>query len=439
MKGVYKLLTASALVAAVKASLNPITVSGNAFFNGSDRFYVRGVDYQPGGASSIGTPSWQDPLGNKTTCEHDFALMSQLGSNAVRVYTVDNSLDHTECMNVLADYGMYLILDVNTPQVSINRADPASTYTAAYLQHVFATVDAFKNFTNTLGFFAGNEVVNNATNTYAATYVKAVVRDMKEYISKQSKRQIPVGYSAADVSDNRVQIAEYLNCGSDDEARIDFFGINQYEWCGNSSFVESGYSQRVKDYSNYTRPIFFSEFGCNLVQPRTFTEVSVMYSTEMTSVFSGGLVYEWTQEASDYGLISEDGKPNQDYYNLQAEFNETSDPSGTGGYKTADGASDCPPKTKYWDADDTLPDTPSGAEKYFEDGAGTPLGLGYGNSSGSSTASASSTPTSSSSSTSSAATSSSAAMKTINTYNNAGHIFVGLFTVLLAFGFGTLI
>lgn len=31
-----------------RASIQPVTVKGNAFFAGNERFYVRGVDYQPG-------------------------------------------------------------------------------------------------------------------------------------------------------------------------------------------------------------------------------------------------------------------------------------------------------------------------------------------------------------------------------------------------------
>ena len=83
-------------------------------------------------------------------------------------------------MALLDQAGIYVILDgnfqslaaliiVNTPNDSINRDDPADSYNAIYLQHVFATIDAFKIYDNTLGFFAGNEVINNATNTYVIT------------------------------------------------------------------------------------------------------------------------------------------------------------------------------------------------------------------------------------------------------------------------------
>lgn len=30
------------------STITPITIKGNAFFAGSERFYIRGVDYQPG-------------------------------------------------------------------------------------------------------------------------------------------------------------------------------------------------------------------------------------------------------------------------------------------------------------------------------------------------------------------------------------------------------
>lgn len=102
-------------------------------------------------------------------------------------------------MQALADAGIYLALDVNSPNYSINRASPAKSYNHIYLQSVFATIDEFAKYTNLLLFFSGNELINDVPTTNAAPYVKAVTRDMKQYIGNRQYRSIPVGYSAADI------------------------------------------------------------------------------------------------------------------------------------------------------------------------------------------------------------------------------------------------
>lgn len=167
----------------------------------------------------------QDPLADKAVCERDLAQFKKLGINTIRVYTVDNSAAHDDCMNALADAGIYVIVDANNPLYSINRLDPAPSYNAKYLQSVFATVDAFAKYDNTLAFFSGNEVVNDKVeSTKAARYVKATTRDMKQYMRVRKYRSVPVGYSATDVPQNRMQLAHYMNCGTDDE-RSDFFAF----------------------------------------------------------------------------------------------------------------------------------------------------------------------------------------------------------------------
>jgi hypothetical protein len=411
---------AAALVGAATATLPPIEITGNAFYpkGSSERFYLRGVDYQPGGSSNV-----TDPLADPATCQRDVPYFKQLGVNIIRVYTVDNSANHDECMQALDDAGIYLLLDVNTPRQSINRADPAPSYNAAYLQHVFATIDAFKNYTNTFGFFAANEVINSENTTDTAPYIKAVVRDMKSYISKQCDRTIPVGYSAADIADNRWYQMEYFNCGDESE-RIDMFGMNDYSWCGTaSSFQISGWAANVQNYGNYSIPMFLSEYGCNTVSPRTFPEVAALYSTEMSSVYSGGLVYEYSQEANNYGLVQINGNSVSelpDYTNFKSALAAAPDPTGSAGATTTRVPATCPGYVKgEWDiSNDDLPATPSQAVEYIQNGAGTPLGfngpdtqwLGNSSPSGSSAAgSGSSATTSSSSSAASSSHSKSAA------------------------------
>lgn len=159
-------------------------------------------------------------------------------------------------MKALDDAGIYLVLDVNTPKYSINRETPNPSYNAAYLQSVFATVEMFAQYDNTLAFFSGNEVMNDEPDTdKSAPFVKAVTRDMKNYMKSRDLRKVPVGYSAADVSSNRMQTAMYMNCGSD-EVRSDFFAFNDYSWC-NSDFKESGWDVKVKNFTDYGLPILY--------------------------------------------------------------------------------------------------------------------------------------------------------------------------------------
>lgn len=56
-----------------------------------------------------------------------------------------------------------MLIDVNSPLSgeSIDRSSPSTTYDVSYLNRTFAVVEAFKDYPNTLLFFAGNEVVND--------------------------------------------------------------------------------------------------------------------------------------------------------------------------------------------------------------------------------------------------------------------------------------
>ncbi|KAK9460259.1 Glucanosyltransferase-domain-containing protein [Lipomyces oligophaga] len=300
------LLTLGLASSVLGATLNAKKIDGRYFVDEetNDPFWMVGVDYQPGGSSGFSDGS--DPLSEVEACARDIYLFQQLGINTIRVYSVDPTIDHDECMSLLAAAGIYLVLDVNTGiySQSLNSDEPWTTYTETYLSHIFQVIEAFSGYNNTLGFFAGNEVVNDNTSAETAPhYIKAVVRDMKAYIKNHINRQIPVGYSATDDASYRVSLADYLVAGDEDVA-VDFYGMNSYEWCGDSSFTESGYSNLVKYFSNLTVPVFFSEYGCNKVTPRTFQEMTAIYSNNMSSVFSGGLVYEFTAESSDYGLVT---------------------------------------------------------------------------------------------------------------------------------------
>ncbi|KAL1593864.1 hypothetical protein SLS60_010597 [Paraconiothyrium brasiliense] len=363
-----------------KGKLTPVTVRGNAFYAGDERFYMRGVAYQPGGASDA-----KDPLLDIESLRRDVKNFKDLGINTVRIYTIDNSQNHDEGMAILDEAGIYLALDANTPNYSLNRESNATlhrSYNDVYLQSVFATIDQFADYNNLLVFFSGNEVINAVNNTNAAPYIKAVTRDMKQYISNRHSRKIPVGYSAADVAEVIEQQALYFDCGSDD-ARADFFAFNDYSWCdkedGLQTFQGAGWDKKVETYKNFPRPIFLSEHGC--IEPnRQWGEIAALFSTKMTGVYSGGLAYEYTVEPNGYGIVDiKNGKltPNEDFKSLKAAYANVTNPNGNGGARTSDGeASECPEESEDWPiSSEALLAMPEGAQKYMDEGAGTGPGL----------------------------------------------------------------
>jgi len=408
-----------------------ITITGNAFYQGTTRFYIQGLDYQPGGSSTL-----YDPLAdsNSNGCERDIAEFVKLGINTIRVYMVDNSAGHDTCMNALATAGIYLVLDVNTPKYSINRDDPAASYNAEYLQNVFATIDAFAKYTNVLAFLSGNEVINDDTTTDCAPYVKATTRDMKQYIGSRGYRSIPAGYSAADVADNRMQMAHYMNCGTSDE-RSDFFCFNDYSWCDPSSFTTSGWDQKVKNFTGYGQPIFLSEYGC-ITNTRTWQEVAALYNSEMTNVYSGGLAYEYSEEGNGYGMV----KINSNGVTELANFNDFKQqlannpvPSGSGGASSTQATSPCPTADANWNVtNDALPAIPNAAAAFMSSGAGQGLGFsgpGSQNAGGTSTGTATPGSGSVTAVVSAAASSSKSAATSIQRPADFTPLYIGLFVI----------
>ncbi|CAO3644654.1 unnamed protein product [Cunninghamella blakesleeana] len=345
-------------LSSIVSCLNPIEIKGQKFFDSvtKDQFFIKGVAYQPRGDENN-----RDPLADTNACTRDAELMKNLGMNVVRVYEINLDKDHDACMKAFEDAGLYLLLDIATPKNSVNRKTPE--YDVKLYNAYKDTVAKFAKYPHVLGFIAGNEVTNDKTNTEASAFVKAVIRDMKTFLRKTGARAIPVGYASNDDEFIRDDIKDYFVCGDTEDAKADFYGLNLYEWCGDSSFEKSGYSDRTKELENFGKPVFLSEYGCNLVRPRPFSEVETLYGSQMTSVWSGGVAYEWSQENNEYGLVKVTGttvEPLQDYTNLQKTLKNVN-PQGVkmDDYNPSSSSINCPSVKATWKATNDLPPTPS--------------------------------------------------------------------------------
>lgn len=139
------------------------------------------------------------------------------------------------------------------------------------------------------------------------------------------------------------------------------------EWCGNSSFVQSGYAGTTNEFSSLNVAAYFSEFG-NAACTRTWTEVEALFGPNMTGVWSGGLAFSYFPAASAAGqfgivTISSDGSnvtTSNDFTALAAEYAAISPPnspleSGAGSPQYPG----CPGDNTTFLASTTLPPTPN--------------------------------------------------------------------------------
>ncbi|KAH7242306.1 beta-1,3-glucanosyltransferase [Fusarium tricinctum] len=359
----------AAAATAASAKLEPITMKGSKlFYTNGTQFFMKGVAYQQdtaaAGETNDKTTKYIDPLADEEACKRDIPLLKELGTNIIRTYAINPKADHKACMKMLDDAGIYVVSDLSEPSVSINRDDPK--WDIELYERYIGVVDELAQYDNVVGFFAGNEVSNNVSNTQASAFVKAAVRDTKAHIKSKYDRWLGVGYASNDDVDIREDIADYFNCGKDEE-RIDYWGYNIYSWCGESNMKDSGYSDQAKFFKDYSVPVFFAEYGCNEpggAAERIFDETTALYEEkEMVDVFSGGIVYMYYQEANDYGLVkvSKNGAAvkQKDFAQLKKKAN-AAHAAGVdeSDYKPTAKAATCPKQSESWKVNAQLPPTP---------------------------------------------------------------------------------
>jgi hypothetical protein len=285
------LLTSSTVLTAIQ---------GSHFFyqtNGSE-FFIRGVTYQP---SNTSANEQADPLGSLATsdCMRDIPYLTELTTNVIRVSYIDPTQDHGSCMAQLQQAGIYVLVDLPT-NLTINSTNP--TWNLDIYNSWSQRIDAFAKFNNVLGFFAGKDIVTNSSNSPAAAFVKAAVRDLKAYMISSDYRNIPVGYEI-NFADNYESVPSYMTCGGNASAAIDFLGISDFNLCSNNT--SSSFDLVMELYGSYPVPVFFADYGCRDAagDPRQFEEVQYIYGNPMANVTSGGIVYEYFPDDENYGIM----------------------------------------------------------------------------------------------------------------------------------------
>jgi len=313
MRVSLRAFAAVATLASTAQAISKVTRTGRYLYqDDGTRFYIKGIAYQPPGElhvsddNEFGEPgTYTDPLADPAGCARDAPILSEAGVNALRVYSVDSSLNHDDCMKTFSDAGIYTIIDLSTPlNGSIDRLAPSwsTNLQDSYLR----TVDAFHQYDNVIAYNIGNEVALTDS-TEVAPYVKAAARDTKAYLKSIGSDAL-VGYAAINgPAEFRKALADYLSCGSEETA-IDLYGLNEYTWCGEGAFSGgSGYSSATTQFADYNVVAYFSEYGCIESPPRLWTETEALFSDLMSDVWSGGIAFSYfpaESAAGQFGMVT---------------------------------------------------------------------------------------------------------------------------------------
>lgn len=192
-------------------------------------------------------------------------------------------------------------------------------------------------------------------------------------ISTAKKSNFLIGYAAIDGADNlRDPLANYFSCDPSNtnsgSTAIDLFGLNNYEWCGNSTFADS-YTDTENNFAGYNVAAYFSEYGCVPASgARPWTEVGALLSSDMSPVWSGGIAFSYFPAASaagQFGMVtlSSDNKTvttSTDFTNLGTQYGAATPPNSPAKASVAAAAFPaCPTQNSTFLGSTTLPATPN--------------------------------------------------------------------------------
>ena len=200
-------------------------------------------------------------------------------------------------------------------------------------------------FPNVLGVLVAEHLINNLDSERCAPVIKAVVRDLKQYMHLKQRscgqRTLPIGFGGGSYKYDR-KVLDYLAAGDRDSC-VDFWtvrscltelwilltarqctgfqlagksdadmkGRDELVGCASRVEVNAAYivqpltfARQIERYRGIDIPLFLSEYGAGdtTKAPRSFTETPTLYSPQMTEIFSGGCAYEFWQGPNTYGL-----------------------------------------------------------------------------------------------------------------------------------------
>ncbi|KAH7112570.1 Glucanosyltransferase-domain-containing protein [Dendryphion nanum] len=292
------------------AELDPIVVKGSYFFyrtNGT-QFHVRGISYKDG-LTQTASKSPVDTLANGAACKRDIPFLLQLRVNVVRVSNIDVSKDHKECLDAFADAGIYIMAEMRSPTQWMEPKPEWTRWDVPLFQQYISVAEQLSNFTNVLGFVLG-DTGDRAENSPGLPFFKAAIRDIREHVKQKNMREVPIGWVLGSpfLALKTTEQLDYMTC---EEPRVNFLAVGLREVDDNGCTRDLRINETTSIYKNTPVPAFLYDHGCvnrNATGDlRKFGQISRLYSQDVASVLSGGILQTYFRKAEfddSFGLVN---------------------------------------------------------------------------------------------------------------------------------------
>lgn len=273
---------------ALKATVKKVNARGRFFFQGDEKFFVKGVTYGPFSPAAAGSP-FPDPA----MVETDFELMAQLGVNCFRTFTPPPQwlLDLAASFGLRAMVGIpwsqhISFLDSHRAQADIR--DTVARSVAACMHHpaVFA-------------YFVGNEIPPEIVRWYGRDKVLRFLRDLVR-CAKNRDADALVSYA-------NFPSTEYLDIDF-----IDFLAFNVY------LHREADFRRYLFHLHNLAadRPLVLTEMGIDSIREGTVFQAETL-AWQVRACFetgaAGAVIFSWTDDWYAFPLSGAGGFQVEDW------------------------------------------------------------------------------------------------------------------------------
>eukprot|EP00756_Hemistasia_phaeocysticola_P008616 Hpha_TRINITY_DN14678_c0_g1::TRINITY_DN14678_c0_g1_i1::g.48572::m.48572 len=240
----------------VKWNSSEIYVNGN-------RFIVRGVGYSPipPGKKTLYEPFDLFTAGNKPIWKRDVPLIAKMGSNLIRVWSWDATLDHTDFMNFCHDHDIMIMVPflVSAKDYKV-LGDPDTHHTM--LIDFKAFVQMVKNHPALFGYLIGNEL--NELYPGQTEELLSIVNAMVDIRDEIDDARHPLTIPLSDNQFNKKLVGKYYPF-----LKVDFWALQIYR--DTIDWVLSNYSNILETVFPYVprKPLILTEYGIDALSGDT--------------------------------------------------------------------------------------------------------------------------------------------------------------------------